>query len=111
MLRPKFGEELSDGPHLSVAGVFDALADSFASVGSGGNIEQALIGFSVLNDGSCLAFDGEHDRALGFFELFHEVAGAAAEGREGLDVFGDIEHGRASFMDSTFLSAHRRPFP
>ena len=32
MLRPEFGEELTDRSYLAIAGVFESLADSFARV-------------------------------------------------------------------------------
>jgi len=48
-----------------------------------------------LHDGRCLAFHREHHRAFGSFELFHDVAGPAAEGRQRLDVACDVKHENA----------------
>lgn len=92
MLRPELGEEFPDGSHIASAGVFEALPDSFASVRLRGDVEQALIGFGILNHGPSLAFDGEHHGALGLLELLHKITGPAAEGGERLNVFSDIEH-------------------
>src|SRR5579872_3901498 len=102
----EFGEELFHVTALALLCLFKALADAFASVGLGCDVEQALIGPSVLDDGFGLAFDGEHHGSLALLELLHEVAGTAAEGGERLDVLGDIKHGRPLFEGSTFLGAY-----
>src|SRR5580658_5504921 len=94
------------GSSASVSHVVESLADSFLRICAGGNIEQALVGFSVLHDGRGLPLHGEHHGALAFLQLLHEVAGSAAEGRERLDVLGDVKHGSAP-MKSTFLGAIR----
>src|ERR1700726_4889966 len=69
-------------PNLSFFHVLEALADAFFCVDAGGNVEQALIGFSILHDGSCFPLHRKHHRALAFLELLHKVAGTAAERRQ-----------------------------
>jgi hypothetical protein len=76
----------------AVGYVIKSLPDTLLNVGAGGNVEQALIRFGVLDDGLGLALNGKHYGPLAFLELLHEVAGATAEGRQRLNVFGDIEH-------------------
>lgn len=73
--------------------VFETLTDAFVDVGCGGEVEEALVSGGVLDDGFGFAVDGEDDGALGGFELLHELDGVIAEGGEGLDVFGDVDHG------------------
>jgi hypothetical protein len=46
----KFREKLLGVAPSSSLGIVQALTDTFGCVGLGGNIEQALIGFGVLND-------------------------------------------------------------
>jgi len=107
MLLSELCKEFPSGPHPPIVGILQSLANSFAEIGESGDVEQPLISFGILDHGPRLALDGEYHRALGLLELLHKVAGAAAEGGERLDVFGDIEHKEASFMDSTFLGAHK----
>jgi len=71
--------------------VFESLADAFAGIGLGGEVEQALIFGGILEDGFGLAVDGEDDGALGLLELLDELDGVVAEGGEWLDVLGDVE--------------------
>src|ERR1700722_15561889 len=89
----EFGEELFGVPALPVPGLFQALADAFASVGAGGDIEQALIGLGILHDSRGPAFDREHHRPLALFELLHKIARTPAEGSQRLNVLGDVDHG------------------
>jgi hypothetical protein len=42
----EFGEELLGASALALLGLFQSLADAFADVGAGCNIEQPLIGSS-----------------------------------------------------------------
>lgn len=91
----KLAEELSRWASFPFFRVLQTLADAFVRVGAGGNVEKVLIGFGILHDGGCFSLHGKHHGALALFQMFHEVAGAAAEGRQRLDVFGDVEHGIA----------------
>src|ERR1039458_1550758 len=88
----EFGEEFLGVAPLSSLGLLQALADAFSSIGAGSDIEQALIGSRILQDGFSLAFDGEHDGPLVLLELFHEIARAAVESGQRLSVFRDIKH-------------------
>jgi len=92
MLRPELGEKFPGRPSQSLLGLLQSLADSFPSIGSRSDIEQALISFGVLHHGLRLPFNGKHHRPLGLLELLHKIARPAAESREGLNVFGDVEH-------------------
>src|SRR6478609_6022689 len=106
MGRVELIEKLPCRPEFSFFRVLKALTDSFLCIGAGGNVEQMLISFSVLNDGRGLPIHCKHHGALTFFQLFHEVTRPATEGRQRLDVFGDVKH-QASPLDSTLLGAIR----
>src|SRR5438270_3220191 len=75
------------------AHIFEALANAFILVGGGGEVEEALVLGCTLDDGFGFAVYGEDDWAAGLFEALHELDGVVAEGGEGLDVFGDVDHG------------------
>src|SRR5260370_10591792 len=66
-------------PHASFLYIFKPLADSLSRVGLRGDVEEALIGFSILYDRFRFAIDGENERSLGFRDTFHEVCRDAAE--------------------------------
>src|SRR5713226_5091693 len=91
----KLVEKLLRGPGLSFFHVRQALTDTFLNIGAGSNVEQALIGLSILHDRRGLSLHGKHHRALALLELFHEVAGAAAESGQRLDVTRDVQHWHA----------------
>jgi hypothetical protein len=75
----EFGKELLDVAASVLLGLFEALADALVSVGAGGDVEQALIGFCILNDSRRLALDRQDHGPLAPFELFHKVTRPAAE--------------------------------
>src|ERR1051325_10573869 len=89
-------EELPRRPGPALSHILQALADTLARVGLRGNIQQSLISFGILHNGSGLALYGQYDGTLALLELFHELAGAASERRQRLDVFRDVEHKPAS---------------
>jgi hypothetical protein len=101
MSRVELVENLSCRPKFSVFRVFKALTDSFLCIGVGGNVEQMLIRFSVLNDGRSLAIHRKHHGALTFFQLFHKVTRPATEGRQRLDRAGQF------FGEKAALSPNR----
>jgi hypothetical protein len=105
MLGSKLGEEFPSRTYPSLLDVLQSLPDPFASISESGDIEQPLISSGVLHHCLRFSFDSENHRPLRLLELLHEVAGAAAERREGLNVFRDIKHRKPILMDSTFLSA------
>src|SRR5258707_6669072 len=72
-------ENLPRRPDLSLFRVLQALTYALPYIGTGGNVEEALISFGVLHDGRRLPLHRKHHGALGSLELFHEVAGPAAE--------------------------------
>src|ERR1700733_11837207 len=79
MLGFKFVKELPRGPCSSFFYVLQTLSDALLCVGTGGNVEQALIGLGILHDGCCLPLHRKHHWALALLELFHKVAGTSAE--------------------------------
>lgn len=92
MLAAHLLDEFGGGSAFAAAKLFETLADAFAGVGFGGDVEQALVRGGVLDDGFGLAVDREDDGAPGLLEALHELDGVVAEGGEGLDVFGDVDH-------------------
>jgi len=66
----EFREELVGVAALSSLGLLQALADAFASVGAGCDIEQPLICPGILDDGFGLAFHGEHHGPLALLICF-----------------------------------------
>jgi hypothetical protein len=72
--------------------IVQTLTDAFFGVGPGGKIEQTLIGFSILHNGSGFSIDREHHWAFGLLELFHEIAGRPAKRCQRWDVTGDVKH-------------------
>ena len=86
-------EKLPRWPELPSLCVLQALTNTLLGIGARGDIEQALVGLSILYDSRRLPLHGQHHGALGFLELLHEVAGSAAECGQRLDVVRDIEHG------------------
>ena len=74
-------KDLARGPHFTVASVFEPLSNPFPGICLCGNIEQSLIGFSILHDGRSLSFYGKHQGTLAFPEMRHEGGGTAAESR------------------------------
>jgi hypothetical protein len=77
---------------LALFRVLQALTDTFLRIASGGDVKEALIGLGILYDCGSLALHSEHHGALGLFQLFHEIAGPAAESCQRLNVFSDVEH-------------------
>ena len=88
----KFRKELFDVAAFPLLGLLQALADSLENVRAGGDVEQALVSLGVLHNGRRFTLNRQDDGALALLELFHKVAGAAAEGGQRMDVLGDVEH-------------------
>src|SRR5271157_4491231 len=59
-------EKFPGRPDFSLSRILQALTDAFLCIGPGGDIEQSLIGFGVLDDGRRLPLHGEHHGALVF---------------------------------------------
>src|ERR1035437_8701583 len=97
MLNLELVEKLPCRADLSFFCVLQALTDTFLCVGACGNVEQSLIGMGVLHNSRCLPLHRKHHRTLAFFQLFHEVAGPAAESRQRLNVIRDVKHGHSPF--------------
>src|ERR1700722_17853707 len=102
----EFGKELVSVAAFALLGLFEALADALVSVGAGGDVEQALIGSCVLNDGRRPALNRQDYGSLALFELFHKVAGPAAEGGQRLDILRNVKHRLPQIILST-LGAER----
>jgi hypothetical protein len=82
MRRVELVKKLPCRPEFSFFRVFKALTDSFLCISAGGNVEQMLISFSVLNNGRGLPIQRKLHGTLNFFQLFHKVTRAATEGSE-----------------------------
>ena len=88
----EFVEEFPGWPQLSFPGVLKTLPNALFCIRAGCDIEQTLVGFRILNNGRSLPVHGQHQCALAFPELFHEIAGPPTEASQGLDILGNIEH-------------------
>src|SRR6266540_1378833 len=93
MLCFELSKELFDVTAFPALGLFEALTDAFIRIGAGRDVEEALIGLRVLHYRGSPALHRQYDGALTLPELFHEVAGAAAERGQRLNILGDVEHG------------------
>ena len=83
----------ASGAGATLLGIGQALADGFHYVGAGGDIEKALVGFGVLNDGFGFSVNREDHGLFGLLEELDEFCGIAPEGGHGVNVFFDVEHG------------------
>jgi hypothetical protein len=72
--------------------VLKPLADTLNRVGLRSDVEQALIGFSILHNRFRFAVNGKNQRPLGFLEALHEFSRIAAECGHRLNVFLNVEH-------------------
>ncbi len=72
--------------------ILKPLLDSLNGIGLRRDVEQMLIGFSILNDRFRFAIDGENQGSLGFLETFHEFSRIPPECGHGLNVFLNVEH-------------------
>ena len=86
MLCFELSKELSTA--FPALGLFEALTDAFIGIGAGSDVEEALIGLRVLYYRRSPALHRQYDGALTLPELFHEVAGAAAERGQRLNILG-----------------------
>jgi hypothetical protein len=90
-----------------VCDVIHALPYSFEDVSFRGDVEQALVGFCVLNNGFRFTVDRKNDWPFGFLQAFHELGGLAPKRGQRLYVFRDIKHGQP-FSLSIFKGAPAR---
>lgn len=84
-------QSLTRGAHTTLLYIFDALSDTLKCIGLCGDVEQALIGFGILDDCFRLSVDRKNQRFLRFLELLHELPRIAAERRHRLNVFFDVK--------------------
>ena len=80
MLGFEIFEKLLYWPDPSFSYIFHSLPDAFTRIGACRYIQQALVGFCILNHRRRLAIHGKHDRPLALLDLFHEIAGSPAKG-------------------------------
>jgi hypothetical protein len=90
----EFLQSLTRWTHPALAYILQSLAYAFGGIGSGSDVQQALVGFGVLNNGFGFAVNRENQRAFRFLEVLHELSRVAAESGHGLNVFFDVEHER-----------------
>jgi len=91
----EFPEEFSCWTDSSFSHVFKALADALGRVGARRYIQQALVGFCILNHRCSFTVDGQHYRPLALLDLLHEITRPPTKGGQGLNIFGDVQHGLA----------------
>jgi hypothetical protein len=72
MLAPEGFQGFPRGKDAAFGNIFAALQDAFFGVCPRRNIEQALIGFSVLHNRGGLAIDRQNNRAFRFLELLEK---------------------------------------
>src|SRR5579862_8877939 len=92
MLGFKLVKKFPYRPSLSLFRVIQALTDALVRIDTGGNVEQSLIGLSILYDGCCLPIHRKYHRAFASLQLLHEVAGTPPESRQRLDVLSNVKH-------------------
>src|SRR5690349_18044409 len=89
----EIGYEFANRSPFSSAGLFQPLPDPFFGVRAGRDVQKALLGFGILYNSGCLSLHCQDKRALALPQMLHEIARAAAEGGQRMDIFGDVEHG------------------
>jgi len=92
MLLPELSEGFFNRKSSSGGNIGAALANGFRDATLCSDIQETLVLLCRLYDGFGFAVDGEDDGAACFFELLHHLDGVVAEGGEGLDVLGDVDH-------------------
>ena len=83
-------EHLACRPRPAIGNVLKALPDAL-----GRQIEQLLVGLGVLHHGGGFSVHGQNQRPLGLSQVAQKLCRVVAEGRHGLNVFGDVH--RTSF--------------
>jgi len=78
--------------HAALLYVLKPLPDSLDGIGLRRDVEQTLIGLSILHDRFRFAVNGKNQRPLGFLETFHEFSRITPECGHGLNVFLNVEH-------------------
>jgi hypothetical protein len=81
--------------HAALLYILKPLPDSLSFVGLRGNVEEALIGLGILDDGFRFAIHGENQRPLGLLEALHEFRRITPESCHRLNVLLDVEHIRS----------------
>src|SRR5579859_227160 len=88
----ELAEKLSGWAELASSGVLQTLTNSFLNISAGRNVEELLIGFSILHHSGGFPFHGKNHWPFGLSELFHEVAGSPPEGCQRVDIRRDVNH-------------------
>src|SRR5260370_4244264 len=91
--------------HAALFYVLKPLPGSLSGISLRRDVQQALIGFSILHDRFRFAIDGEDQGSLGSLQTFHEFTRIAPECGHGLNVFLDVEHTHLVRYDSTLKGA------
>src|SRR5438045_9429648 len=78
--------------HAALLYVLKPLPDSLNGIGLCRDVEEALIGLSILHDRFRFAVNGKNQRPLGFLETFHEFSRIAPECGIGLIAFFIVDH-------------------
>jgi hypothetical protein len=72
--------------------VVQTLTDPLLRIGPRGNVQQTLVPFSILHNGSCLSIYSQHHGALGPLQALHEVTGCPSKRRQRLNVARNVQH-------------------
>jgi hypothetical protein len=75
-----------------VRDIFQALTDAFSGIGLRRDVEQTLVGCTILNHNLGLPIDGEKHRTPRRLQVFDGFCRLPPEVGEGLNVSGNIEH-------------------
>lgn len=105
MAAPKDFERFASRTHAALFKVFEALTNAFEYICLRCDIQEALIGFGILNDRFGFSVDRENERLFRLLEMFHEFGRIAPEGCHRLDIFFKVEHGGLFRNRSTFKGA------
>ena len=91
MLTPEGFERFPRRRRAALGHVFTALPDAFFGVCLCRDIEQALIGFSVLYYRGGLAVDRQNHRALRLLELLKKRNGIVPKRGQGMNVLSNVQ--------------------
>src|ERR1035437_2866333 len=100
ILLAHFVEDFVDRSSSTGMHVRESFANRFVLFGLSGQVEKAFVGSGLLNDDFRLTVYREGDGAVGGLELLNKLRGILAEGSQGLDVRGGVDHGCLRCQDS-----------
>src|SRR6266849_5867821 len=90
MLAPEGFERVPCGIHTTFGNILTSLPDALVSVCLCHNVQQSLISFRVLHDGSSLTINRQNDGAFRSFKLPKKRGGVVAKSGQRLNVFSNV---------------------